>query len=93
MRWRRRVFAGCPASPLEWGPDGIRVNVVVPAAETPASLEFREQHPERYQSQLNMIPLRRMGDAETDIGCAVAALVSDDQRYITGQTIMLTGGG
>ncbi|WP_328354876.1 SDR family oxidoreductase [Mycobacterium sp. NBC_00419] len=77
----------------EWGPDGIRVNVVVPAAETPASLEFREQHPERYQGQLNMIPLRRMGDAETDIGCAVAALVSDDQRYITGQTIMLTGGG
>lgn len=77
----------------EWGPDGIRVNVIVPSAESPALAEFREQHPERYQKQLDLIPLRRMGDAEADIGRAVAALVSDDQCYITGQTIMLTGGG
>ena len=77
----------------EWGPDGIRVNVVVPAAESPASLEFREKHPERYARQLTQIPLGRMGDPENDIGRAVAALVSDDQSYLTGQTIMLTGGG
>jgi NAD(P)-dependent dehydrogenase (short-subunit alcohol dehydrogenase family) len=77
----------------EWGPDGIRVNVIVPSAESPAAAAFRELHPDRYQKQLNLIPLRRMGDAESDIGRAVAALVSEDQSYITGQTIMLTGGG
>jgi 2-hydroxycyclohexanecarboxyl-CoA dehydrogenase len=76
----------------EWGSDGIRVNVVVPAAMSPAAAEFRDQHPERYQRQLDRIPLRRMGDAEADIGQAVAALVSDDMSYMTGQTVMLTGG-
>jgi NAD(P)-dependent dehydrogenase (short-subunit alcohol dehydrogenase family) len=77
----------------EWGPDGIRVNVVVPSASSPAAEAFREANPERYQRQLNQIPLRRMGDPETDIGRAVVALVSDDMSYVTGETVMLTGGG
>jgi 2-hydroxycyclohexanecarboxyl-CoA dehydrogenase len=77
----------------EWGSDGIRVNVVVPSATSPAAEAFREANPERYQRQLNQIPLRRMGDPETDIGRAVVALVSDDMSYVTGETIMLTGGG
>jgi 2-hydroxycyclohexanecarboxyl-CoA dehydrogenase len=76
----------------EWGPDGIRVNVVVPSAISPAAEAFREANPERFARQLDRIPLRRMGDPEADIGRAVAALVSDDSSYITGQTIMLTGG-
>jgi NAD(P)-dependent dehydrogenase (short-subunit alcohol dehydrogenase family) len=33
-----------------------------------------------------------MGDPRDDIGRAVAALVSDDCSYVTGQTLMLTGG-
>ncbi|TAM65158.1 MAG: SDR family oxidoreductase [Mycobacterium sp.] len=37
-------------------------------------------------------PLGRMGDAENDIGRAVVALVSDGMKYMTGQTVMLTGG-
>jgi 2-hydroxycyclohexanecarboxyl-CoA dehydrogenase len=77
----------------EWGPDGIRVNVVVPSATSPAAEAFREANPERYQRQLDQIPLQRMGDPETDIGRAVVALVSDDMSYVTGETIRLTGGG
>lgn len=74
----------------EWGRDGIRVNVVVPSALTPAADAFREARPEAYQKQLDRIPLGRMG--ETNIGRAVTTLVSDDLGYVTGQTIMLTGG-
>lgn len=76
----------------EWGPAGIRVNVVVPAAMSPGAEEFRTSHPQRFQRQLDRIPLRRMGDPESDIGRAVVALVSDDMGYQTGQTVMLTGG-
>jgi NAD(P)-dependent dehydrogenase (short-subunit alcohol dehydrogenase family) len=37
-------------------------------------------------------PTRSYGDPETDIGGAVAFLVSDEARYITGQTIIVDGG-
>ncbi|QRY42669.1 SDR family oxidoreductase [Mycolicibacterium boenickei] len=76
----------------EWGPENIRVNVVVPSAMSPSAEDFRDKHPERFARQLSAIPLRRMGDPCADIGRAVAALISDDCSYVTGQTIMLTGG-
>jgi 2-hydroxycyclohexanecarboxyl-CoA dehydrogenase len=76
----------------EWGPMGIRVNVVVPNAMSPGAEDFREAHPDRFERQLARIPLRRMGDPHDDIGRAVAALVSEDFSYMTGQTLMLTGG-
>ena len=37
------------------------------------------------------IPLRRAGNVE-DIADAVAALVSDDMRYVTGQCLHVNGG-
>ncbi|MER6957195.1 SDR family oxidoreductase [Streptomyces sp. NPDC000618] len=76
----------------EWGAYGIRVNVVCPAALSPAAEDFFAAHPEKAESVLRAIPLGRMGDPETDIGRAVAALVSDDMAYLTGATLMLEGG-
>lgn len=76
----------------EWGRDNIRVNVIVPSALSPAAEGFRDAHPEVYRQHMDRIPLGRMGDPETDIGRAVASLVSDDFSYMTGQTVMLTGG-
>lgn len=76
----------------EWGRYGIRVNVVVPTALSPSAVKFREEQPERFEQHLKQLPLRRMGDPETDIGRAVVALVSDDLAYLTGDTLMLTGG-
>lgn len=76
----------------EWGRYGIRVNVVVPTALSPAAAQFREEQPERFNQHVMQLPLRRMGDPETDIGRAVVALVSDDLAYLTGDTLMLTGG-
>lgn len=76
----------------EWGPDNIRVNIIVPAAMSPAAEEFKQNYPEAFDHHLSSIPLMRMGDPYNDIGRTVAALVSDDCTYMTGQTIMLNGG-
>ncbi|MFF0011221.1 SDR family NAD(P)-dependent oxidoreductase [Streptomyces sp. NPDC005374] len=76
----------------EWGAYGIRVNVVCPAALSPAAEAYFTDHPERAEQVLAGIPLGRMGDPESDIGRAVAALVSDDMAYLTGATLMLEGG-
>ncbi|MGW3966973.1 SDR family NAD(P)-dependent oxidoreductase [Amycolatopsis sp. NPDC005003] len=76
----------------EWGRYGIRVNVVVPNALSPAAEQFSRDEPERFRKLTRAMPLGRMGDPETDIGRAVVALVSDDLAYLTGDTLMLTGG-
>jgi 2-hydroxycyclohexanecarboxyl-CoA dehydrogenase len=76
----------------EWGRYGIRVNVIVPNALSPAAEQFRDGHPERFARMQARIPLGRVGDPEGDIGRAVVALASDDLTYMSGQTLMLTGG-
>jgi NAD(P)-dependent dehydrogenase (short-subunit alcohol dehydrogenase family) len=77
----------------EWGRYGIRVNVVVPNALSPAAERYADQHPERFEAMAAALPLRRVGDPELDIGRAVVALASDDLAYLTGDTLRLTGGG
>lgn len=76
----------------EWGPYGIRVNIIVPNALSPAAEEFQRAYPERFERAQARVPLRRVGDPESDIGRAVLALAADDLTYMTGQTLMLTGG-
>jgi 2-hydroxycyclohexanecarboxyl-CoA dehydrogenase len=76
----------------EWGRDNIRVNVICPAGMSPAAESFRDADPERFGRVLRSIPLGRMGHEIEDIGRAVAALVSDDFRFLTGATLMLDGG-
>jgi 2-hydroxycyclohexanecarboxyl-CoA dehydrogenase len=76
----------------EWGAFGIRVNVIVPNALSPASAQFRDAHPERFARMEARVPLGRVGDPENDIGRAVVALAADDLTYLSGQTLMLTGG-
>jgi NAD(P)-dependent dehydrogenase (short-subunit alcohol dehydrogenase family) len=83
---------GFAAYTMEWGPDGIRVNVICPAAMSPSAQEFAERSPERFRRVLRGIPAGRFGDPVTDIGRAVAALVSEDLSYLTGATLMLDGG-
>ncbi len=78
---------------LEWGADGIRVNCVCPFAMSPSLIEA-VQAGTVDQAQLDAVsPLGRPGDPELDIGAGVAFLLSDDARYVTGQTFMLDGGG
>ena len=76
----------------EWGRYNIRVNCICPTAMSPAAEAWAERNPERFKGVLASIPLGRMGDAEADIGRAVAMLCSDDMSYLTGATLMLGGG-
>ncbi|MER7926104.1 SDR family oxidoreductase [Streptomyces sp. NPDC096057] len=76
----------------EWGPYGVRVNVICPAALSPAAEDYLAAHPHKAAELAREIPLGRLGSPEADIGRAVAALVSDDMAYLTGATLMLEGG-
>lgn len=79
---------------LELAPYGIRVNAVAPgdiftAASANVVADLKE-HGSSGQ-YLRRIPLNRRGTAE-DIGEAVAYLVSDEARYVTGATLRVDGG-
>ena len=76
----------------EWGPDGIRVIAILPAATSPASEAWRQANPAEYERSMSGIPLRRLGDPEDEIGPAVAFLCGPAASYITGTTIALDGG-
>jgi len=77
----------------EWGPFGITVNCVCPVSighrappdDDPARMASFNR---TFQDQ----PIARDGDADTDIGPVVAFLLSEDSRYVTGQTLMADGG-
>ncbi|HQR03123.1 MAG: SDR family oxidoreductase [Proteobacteria bacterium] len=80
------------AAASEWGVDGIRAINVAPHADSPALKGWIAARPEEAKAFFKTIPLGRIGECEADIGRGVAALVSQDLRYLTGATIPLDGG-
>jgi len=73
----------------ELAPFNINVNVVAPhAIETEMSKEWPE---EKRASIIAEIPLGRMGEPE-DVAEAVAFLVSDKAKFITGEVLDVNGG-
>jgi meso-butanediol dehydrogenase/(S,S)-butanediol dehydrogenase/diacetyl reductase len=77
---------------VEWGPDGIRVLTVLPAATSPTAEVWAERNPDEYERSLQSIPLRRLGDPVADIGRAVAFLCSPAAQFMSASTIALDGG-
>ena len=68
---------------------GITVNAIAPGfIQTDMTAVLSEKVVE---GMLNTIPLHKWGDPE-DIAKAVVFLVSDDAKYITGQTLHVDGG-
>jgi 3-oxoacyl-[acyl-carrier protein] reductase len=76
----------------EWGPQGVRVNAVAPSAMTPAQEAYLTREPHMRAHLIERSPLRRMGDAERDIGRAVNFLIGKDSLFVTGQTLVVNGG-
>jgi NAD(P)-dependent dehydrogenase (short-subunit alcohol dehydrogenase family) len=72
---------------VEWGPQGIRVNVIAPGTiTTPRATTSAD--PERDRAA---IPLGRRGDP-AEIAGAALFLLSDLSSYVTGQTLVVDGG-
>ncbi len=73
----------------EVAPYNVRVNAVAPGfVATEMTAALAEKVKKRF---LNMIPVGRFGTTE-EVAKAVLFLVSDEARYITGQTLQLDGG-
>ncbi len=73
----------------EVAPYNVRVNAVAPGfIETDMLNDLKEEYKEQ---ALRHIPLARLGRPE-EVAKTVKFLVSEDARYITGQTIIIDGG-
>lgn len=76
---------------VEWGPRGVRSNVVSPGfIRTPLSEHFYADNETRTMRELT-VPLRRIGTVE-DVARVVAFLASDAASYINGQELIVDGG-
>jgi NAD(P)-dependent dehydrogenase (short-subunit alcohol dehydrogenase family) len=77
---------------LEWGPDGVRVNAVIPGpiADTEGMARLAPE-PADEAAVIDSVPLRRLGTA-SDIGDACLFLGSDMAGYISGAIIPVDGG-
>ncbi len=89
---KQAIRALTRAAAAEWGPDGIRVLTIAPHALSPGLKGWIDARPEEAAAFFKTIPLRRIGDCETDIGHAIVALCGTDLGYLTGATIPLDGG-
>ncbi len=73
----------------EVGSRGIRVNCVAPGFMTTDMTKGLT--PERKKAILSAVPLKSMGQP-LDVAHSVAFLLSDESKYITGQSIGVNGG-
>jgi NAD(P)-dependent dehydrogenase (short-subunit alcohol dehydrogenase family) len=68
------------------------VNSIAPLALSPALENLKAIDPERVKRIESLVPLGRLGDPRTDIGPPSVFLCSDEARYVTGQTLVVSGG-
>jgi NAD(P)-dependent dehydrogenase (short-subunit alcohol dehydrogenase family) len=84
------------AMAIDHGPDGIRVNCVCPGdTDTPMEHEDAENRGmtwEEVLAEASERPLGRMGTAD-EIARAVLFLASDDSSFVTGESLVVDGGG
>lgn len=78
---------------VEWGHLGLRVNAIAPGVvlteESKASGAM--QSDTRRQRQIDMVPLRRLGEVD-DIGPLAAFFMSDEASWISGAIVPVNGG-
>lgn len=78
----------------EWGPYNITLNILAPLNPSAAADEINENEDAAasVEEVLNSIPLRRVGDPETDIGSLCVFLATPEAHYLTGMTFDVDGG-
>jgi glucose 1-dehydrogenase len=76
----------------EYGKNGVRVNCIAPGhVRTPIPESLYRSKPELRAAQNRIIPVGRWGEPE-EIGRLAVFLASDASSYVTGQTIVASGG-
>ena len=77
---------------VEWAKRGIRVNAIAPGYVNTSILDaMREKDPETYQAWVDAMPIGRLLEPE-EVADAVAFLLSDLARAVTGETLACDGG-
>ena len=77
----------------EWAGYGITANIICPAAVSAAYKRLYKTQAAMLDAMAAQNPMGRMGDPHDDIAPVVAFLVSDEARYMTGNTLFVDGGG
>jgi 2-hydroxycyclohexanecarboxyl-CoA dehydrogenase len=77
----------------EWGRHGIIVNCVCPASAAHRLPPQDSVRKAGFDAMYANHPLGHDGDAEDDIAPVVSFLLSEECRYLTGETLMVDGGG
>lgn len=75
----------------EWGPRGVRVNVVAPGTTRTDMIRALSAVPGALDATIAATPLRRIGEPE-NIAATILFLVSDAGRHLTGQVLVVDGG-
>ncbi|MBP2645836.1 MAG: short-chain dehydrogenase/reductase [Firmicutes bacterium] len=75
---------------VEWAKHGIRVNAVAPGGVLTGAL--KSAPPEMLQNAIEPIPMKKLSTPE-DIANGVCFLASDAAAMITGQILVIDGGG
>ena len=76
----------------EYGQNGIRVNCIAPGhVRTPIPMSLYKGKEDLLEAQKRIIPLRRWAEPE-EIGRLAVFLASDASSYVTGQTVIASGG-
>jgi NAD(P)-dependent dehydrogenase (short-subunit alcohol dehydrogenase family) len=76
----------------ELGPAGIRVNAIAPGLVETRFAQALFQDPALYERILRRVPLGRHGQPPEVAGAAVF-LASEAAAYVTGQVLVVDGGG
>jgi NAD(P)-dependent dehydrogenase (short-subunit alcohol dehydrogenase family) len=76
----------------EWGPKNVRANCIAPGLIRTDFARTLWEDPKVYEQTVRVYPLRRIGEPDEIAGAAVF-LAGPSGSFMTGQTIVIDGGG